>query len=94
MTTPERNRYLTTPLEEMTVTELTDALGLAESAALLDVSARSIYAVRCSNYLGVERIRRLIAAIRKDEAACRERLAVKSTQRAIRARQNAARNAA
>lgn len=82
MTRHDFTHYRDTPLETLTVSELTDALGIATSAALLGVTSRNIYTVRNTNLLGVERMRMLINEIRKDEPACRERLIIVRTQRA------------
>lgn len=68
--------YHTLALEEFTVTDLTDALGVKRAAALIATTCRSIYTVRNTNVLGVERQLKLIAEVRSDEARCRERLVV------------------
>lgn len=70
------------PLDTLTIADLTDALGIGTAADLLGVSRRQIYTVRSSDRLGVARIAKLIDAIRKDEAACRERLLIVRTQKA------------
>ena len=70
------------PLDTLTIADLTDALGIGTAADLLGVSRRQIYTVRSSDRLGVARIAKLIGAIRKDEAACRERLLIVRTQKA------------
>lgn len=80
--------YHTVPLEELTVAELTDALGVAASSKLLGVSARNIYTVRNTNLLGVDRMQQLIAAIRANEAHYRERLILVRMQRERRIARN------
>ena len=87
MSANEITKYHSAPLETLNVAELTDALGVAESASLLGVTARNIYTVRNTGLLGVERIQTLIAAIRKDEANCRNRLVLVRAKRARRGEQ-------
>lgn len=77
--------YRTAPLSALTVTDLTDALGVQRAVELLNTSARSIYTVRHTDRVGIDRQLRLIRAVEQDEAACRERLVV------LRTRQHAAR---
>lgn len=84
MTAHDFTKYRVAPLETFNVSELTDALGIAASADLLGVTARNIYTVRNTNLLGVERMQKLVAAIRKDEEACRSRLMLVRAQRARR----------
>lgn len=67
-------RYRKLPVDQFTITELTDALGVEVSAALLGTSRRAVYTVRNTNVLGIERHRTLIEAVKSDEAKCRERL--------------------
>lgn len=68
--------YQHAPLETLTITDLTDALGVARAADLLGTTRRSIYTVRNTNVLGIDRHTKLIDEVRKDEAACRQRLVV------------------
>ena len=67
-------QYTTLPLELFSLTDLTDALGVNESAKLLNTSRRAIYTIRNTNRVGAERLMTLIAAVRADEPACRQRL--------------------
>lgn len=67
-------RYKKLPVDQFTITELTDALGVEVSAALLGTSKRAVYTVRNTNVLGIERHKLLIDAVRSKEAECRERL--------------------
>lgn len=66
--------YFDLPLELFSVADLTDALGIAKAADLLGTSRRSIYTVRNTNEMGLERRNKLQEAIRKDEKAARARL--------------------
>ncbi len=68
--------YMTRPLELLTVSELTDAVGIKRSAELLGVSQRVVYTIRNTNRVGVERQMALINEIRKDENTCRMRLTI------------------
>ena len=67
-------RYKKLPVDQFTITELTDALGVEVSAALLGTSKRAVYTVRNTNVLGIERHKLLIDAVRSKETECRERL--------------------
>lgn len=84
MSANDFTKYRDAPLETLNVSELTDALGISTAAALLGVTARNIYTVRNTNLLGIERIRTLIEAIRKDEENCRNRLVLVRSKRAHR----------
>ena len=66
--------YMTFPLEQFTVRDLTDALGIKRSADLLNTSARAIYTTRNTNRLGYDRIVKLREAVLADEATARQRL--------------------
>jgi hypothetical protein len=68
--------YSTVPLEDLTIAELTDALGVPESAALLDTSARAIYTIRNTNVLSAARVMKLIDAVRAKEKDCRYKLGI------------------
>lgn len=68
--------YMTLPLEKFTVTDLTDAIGVVKSAALLNTSRRAIYTIRNTNVLSVDRVLLLIEEVRKTEADMRQRLVV------------------
>jgi hypothetical protein len=68
--------YQTVPLELLDITDLTDALGVELSAGILNTTKRSIYTVRNTNVLGIERRTALINAVRSNEANCRQRLVV------------------
>lgn len=81
--------YLTLPLPLFTITDLTDALGIEQSAKLLDCSKRYIYVVRNSSALAVERVVQLIEAVKLDEPACRQRLVVQRQAQASRQRRKA-----
>ncbi|WWQ12982.1 hypothetical protein PQ43W_36 [Ralstonia phage PQ43W] len=83
---PELNPvdYQTLPLEALTVTDLTDALGVLKSADLLETSARAIYTIRNTNVLSTQRILKLIDAVRADEATCRQRLVIKRNMQKAR----------
>lgn len=78
--------FATCPLEQLSVKDLTDALGIAESAALLNTSARAIYTVRNTSALSADRMLQLIAAVRENEEACRRRLVVTRRLQAERER--------
>lgn len=78
--------FTTCPLEQLSVKDLTDALGIAESATLLNTSARAIYTVRNTSALSADRMLQLIAAVRADEVNCRRRLVVTRRLQAERER--------
>lgn len=77
--------FTSCPLEQLSVKDLTDALGIAESATLLNTSARAIYTVRNTSALSADRMLQLIAAVRQDEENCRRRLVVTRRLQAERA---------
>lgn len=66
--------YRTAPLEEWTVADLTDALGLTESADVLNASMRTIYTIRHTGKVSIARQSALMAAVRANESAFRDRL--------------------
>lgn len=68
--------YSTAPLESFTLAELTDALGVQESAELLQTSARAIYTIRNTNVLSAARVMTLIEAVKEKETACRYKLVI------------------
>ena len=78
--------FTSCPLEQLSVKDLTDALGIAESAKLLNTSARAIYTVRNTSALSADRMLQLIAAVRADEENCRRRLVVTRRLQAERER--------
>lgn len=82
--------FTTCPLEQLSVKDLTDALGIAESAALLNTTARAIYTVRNTSALSAHRMLQLIAAVRQDEENCRRRLVVTRRLQAERERRTTA----
>ena len=77
--------YRTLPLDRFTVRDLTDALGVDASAKLLDTSRRAIYTTRNTNRISVERILKMIDAIKADEHTCRMRLVITRNLKAARA---------
>lgn len=66
--------YQTLPLELFTITDLSDALGVEKTAEILATSRRAIYTIRNTNVLAFERQKKLIDAIRQDEANYRSKL--------------------
>lgn len=82
--------YMTLPLADFTVRDLTDALGVEAAATLLNTSRRSIYTTRNTNRIGVNRILKMIEAIRENEQECRTRLTVTRNLKAQRAETAAA----
>lgn len=76
--------YMTLPLEQFTVTDLTDAIGVIKSAKLLSTSRRAIYTIRNTNVLHVDRVLLLINEVRKDEQTLRQRLVVMRNMQAER----------
>lgn len=83
--------YMTLPLEKFTIRDLTDAIGIAESAQVLDTTTRAIYTQRNTQRISVDRMQRLVVHLRENEAHYRERLAIKrSMQEAQTAEQAAA----
>lgn len=77
--------YQTLPIELFSVTDLTDALGVSKSAELLGTSNRAIYTVRNTNGLSLERMMRLIDAVKADEAKYRQALVVMRNAQKMRA---------
>lgn len=86
--------YRNVALELLSITDLTDALGVEKSADLLNTSRRSIYTVRNTNVLGIDRHTVLINAVRANESACRQRLVVLRQRQNDKAARMAARKAA
>lgn len=83
--------YMTLPLEKFTIRDLTDAIGIAESAQVLDTTTRAIYTQRNTQRISVDRMQRLVVHLRENEAYYRERLAIKrAMQEALAAEQTAA----
>lgn len=76
--------YMTLPLADFTVRDLTDALGVEVAATLLNTSRRAIYTTRNTNRIGVDRIMKMIEAIRANEQECRTRLTVTRNLKAQR----------
>ncbi len=74
--------YMTAPLETLSIRDLTDAIGIAESAILLKTTPRAIYTQRNTGKISVERMQQLIAQVRTNEAHYRERLAIKRNMQA------------
>jgi hypothetical protein len=62
---------------EMNVVELTDAIGLAESAALLDTTPRAIYTIRHTRVISYARMVKLMDMFKADEKSYREQMAYK-----------------
>lgn len=82
--------FATCPLEQLSVKDLTDALGIAKAAELLNTTARAMYTVRNTSALGAPRMMALIAAVKEDEATCRQRLIVTRRLQAERERRKVA----
>ena len=80
--------YMTLPLAEFTVRDLTDAIGVEAAATLLGTSRRAIYTTRNTNRIGIDRTMKLIQAIQANEQEFRMRLTV--TRNLKSARQAAA----
>jgi len=74
--------YMTLPLEKFTIRDLTDAIGIAESARVLDTSTRAIYTQRNTRRISVDRMQKLVAHLRTNERHYRERLAIKRDMQA------------
>ena len=86
MNTPLKpGEYATLPLEEWTITDLTDALTVPKSVELLQTTPRAIYTMRNTNVMHPDRIMLLIDAVRDDEPKCRQRLVVKRNGQFVRA---------
>lgn len=66
--------YFNLPLELWSVRDLSDALGLAKAAELLDTSMRTIYTTRNKSIISPGRLAKLIDAVRADEQNCRSNL--------------------
>lgn len=76
--------YKKLPLEQWTITDLTDALSIPTTKELLGTSARVIYTIRHTNAVGYDRYVKLIDAVKADEANCRARLVTLRSLRAAR----------
>lgn len=76
--------YFDLPLELFSVADLTDALGIPEAAKLLGTSCRSLYTVRNTNEMGLERLQVLQHAVRQDEKAARARLVQRRNMQQLR----------
>lgn len=66
--------YFTLPIEQWTVRDLTDALGVDASVKLLNSTRRSLYTSRNKSIIGRARLMRLIDAVRANEIECRSKL--------------------
>lgn len=66
--------YFLLPVEQWTVRDLTDALGVDASVKLLGSTRRSLYTSRNKSIIGRTRLLKLIDAVRADEATCRSQL--------------------
>lgn len=78
------NDYLSLPLTEFTVRDLTDALTVAKSAELIKSTPRGIYTMRNTGRMGRNRMLALIEAVRANEAELREQLVVVRRMRETR----------
>jgi lysyl-tRNA synthetase class II len=76
--------YMTIPLENLDVTDLTDAIGVTAAATLLKTSERAIYTVRNTKSISVERMQTLVATIQSNEMHYRQRLATLRNNQAAR----------
>jgi hypothetical protein len=63
--------------DELNVVELTDALGLQESAELLNTTPRAIYTIRHTRVVSYGRMVLLMDAFNKQESELRARMAYK-----------------
>lgn len=81
---PRNIDYATLPLEQFTVTDLTDAIGVGRAADLLNTTKRTIYTCRNTNAMSIERRMQLIAEVQRDEQTNRMRLVVTRAQERIR----------
>ena len=68
--------YMSVPIERLTLTDLTDAIGVAPSAKVLNTSCRAIYTVRNTQSISVNRVLALRAHFRTQEQHYRERLTI------------------
>lgn len=59
--------YMSTPAEDLSIAELTDAIGVARTAELLNTSSRVIYSIRHTNRCGVDRYMKILEAFKADE---------------------------
>lgn len=76
--------YRTLKLDQWTITDLTDSLGVERTMEVLGTSARVIYTIRHTNAVGYDRYVKLVDAVKADEKACRERLVTLRSLRAAR----------
>jgi hypothetical protein len=91
MSVMQPSEYMTQPLELWSVVDLTDALGIAKAAETLGTSSRVVYTVRNTGALSVDRVKKLINAVREDEPEYRQKLVIARNlqkQRAERVRPN------
>lgn len=86
--------YFTMPPERMTVTDLTDAIGIQVAAELIGTTPRAVYVMRNKNTIHVDRLQKLVAHFRSDEKNLRERLVIKRNHEQIRAEAKANASAA
>lgn len=73
--------YLTKPLEQWTLRELTDALGMRTSAQVLRTPEGNVRVMRWRKTATIERMQALQAAVREDESFYRKTLVERLTQR-------------
>jgi len=81
--------FLKKPLEKLNVRELTDVLGIKESAELFNTSVRAIYTMRNTNSISIERLQSAVNTIKAKEAELGLRWALLETKRELRAVQAA-----
>lgn len=68
--------YRNTPVSQWSIRLLTDALTIDAAASLLGTSRRSVYTVRNTNVLSIERRQQLISAVALKHRECIDRLAL------------------
>lgn len=93
MSVLEPDAYLKLPLFRFTIRDLTDAIGVEQSALLLNTSERVIYTTRNTNVMSEDRFQKLIATIQQDEDKYRQRLFIKRNMQKARADARAVREA-
>lgn len=73
-----RRDYMSIPVEDLSIAEMTDAIGVPKIAEILGTSARVIYSIRHTNRCGVERYMQILKAFKDDESAHRNFLHTKA----------------
>jgi hypothetical protein len=77
--------YATLPLERWTLVDMTDAIGVPETAVMLKTTRRAVYTFRSTKTIALPRIMQLIDKIKSNEKYYRSRLITLRTVQLARA---------